>query len=99
MFGQAWRHRRVGEGASRPADERAFMPAALSLQETPVHPAPRCAAWLLMGLFGLALTWAWFGQVDIVAVAPGRIIVGERSKIIQPLERSVVRQVQACWRS
>ena len=93
VFGWAWRHRRAGEGSVHTADERAFLPAALSLQHTPVHPAPRCTAWLLMGLFVLAVAWAWFGRVDIVAVAPGRIIVGERSKIIQPLERSVVRQV------
>ncbi len=93
VFGWAWRQRHAGEGASHTADERAFLPAALSLQETPVHPAPRCTAWLLMGLFVFAVAWAWFGRVDIVAVAPGRIIVGERSKVIQPLERSVVRQV------
>ncbi|WP_296443573.1 biotin/lipoyl-binding protein, partial [Rhodoferax sp. UBA5149] len=34
-----------------------------------------------------------FGQVDIVAVAPGRIIASDRTKVIQPLEASVVRKV------
>ena len=34
-----------------------------------------------------------FGQVDIVAVAPGRIVVSERTKTIQPLEASVVKRV------
>lgn len=75
------------------ADERDFLPAALSLQETPAHPAPRQLAWLLMVLFALALAWAWIGTVDIVAVATGRIVVDERNKLIQPLERSVVRRV------
>jgi hemolysin D len=46
-----------------------------------------------MLLFVLALLWSYFGQVDIVAVAPGRIMVSERTKVIQPLEASVVRQV------
>lgn len=32
------------------------------------------------------------GEVDIVAVAPGRIVVSERTKTIQPLETSVVRR-------
>jgi multidrug resistance efflux pump len=31
--------------------------------------------------------------VDIVAVAPGRIIVSDRTKVIQPLEASVVKKV------
>ena len=58
-----------------------------------MHPAPRRLAFALIALFLIALTWAIFGQVDIVAVAPGKIIVSERTKIIQPLEVSVVKRV------
>ncbi len=93
VFGWAWRNRRELDGASHTGDECAFLPAALSLQETPVHPAPRRTAYLLMALFALTLAWACQGTLDVVAVAPGRIIVSERSKVIQPLERSVVKQV------
>lgn len=93
IFKAAWAHRAELAGPSRLADEIAFLPAALSLQETPVHPAPRRFAWGLMILFVLALLWSFFGQVDIVAVAPGRIIVSDRTKVIQPLEASVVRRV------
>lgn len=89
----AWRNRLKMDGVARTGDERAFLPAALSLQETPVHPAPRRTAYLLMTLFALALAWACYGTLDVVAVAPGRIIVSERSKVIQPLERSVVKHV------
>lgn len=93
IFQHAWAHRTELAGPARLADELAFLPAALRLQETPVHPAPRRFAWGLMLLFVLALLWSFFGQVDIVAVAPGRIIVSERTKVIQPLEASVVRKV------
>lgn len=93
IFQAAWAHRVELAGPKRLADEAAFLPAALSLQETPVHPAPRRLAWGLMVLFVLALLWAIFGKVDIVAVAPGRIIVSDRTKLIQPLEASVVRSV------
>ena len=93
IFKAAWEHRTELAGPSRMADEMAFLPAALCLQETPVHPAPRRFAWGLMVLFVLALVWSFFGQVDIVAVAPGRIIVSERTKVIQPLEASVVKKV------
>lgn len=93
VLGLAWRHRAELSGPARLREEAAFLPAALSLQETPVHPAPRRLAWLLMGLFLIALLWALIGQVDIVAVAPGRVVVSERTKLIQPLEPSVVKRI------
>ena len=93
IFTMAWRHRAELAGPQRLADEVAFLPAALSLAETPVHPAPRRFAYAIMLLFGIALLWSTVGQVDIVAVAPGRIIVSDRTKLIQPLEASVVRKV------
>lgn len=93
IFAAAWSHRNELASPRRMADEAAFLPAALSLQHTPVHPAPRRVAWVLMMLFIIALAWSRVGQVDIVAVAPGRIIVSERTKLIQPLERSVVKRV------
>ena len=93
IFQAAWQHRRELAGPARLADEQAFLPAALSLQETPVHPAPRRIAYVLMALFLIALAWAILGKIDIVAVAPGRVIVSDRTKVIQPLERSVVQRI------
>ena len=93
IFKAAWKLRHELAGPKRLADEAAFLPAALSLQDTPVHPAPRRLAYALIALFLIALAWSIFGQVDIVAVAPGKIIVSERTKIIQPLEVSVVKRV------
>jgi hemolysin D len=93
IFRAAWGARHELAGPRRLADEAAFLPAALSLQETPAHPAPRRAALALCALFVIALTWSIVGQVDIVAVAPGRIVVSERTKTLQPLEASVVKRV------
>ena len=93
VFKAAWERREELAGPRRMADECAFLPAALELQETPPHPAPRRAAIAICALFLIALTWAMLGQIDIVAVAQGRIIVSDRSKTIQPLETSVVREV------
>jgi hemolysin D len=93
IFGAAWRARAQLAGPARLADEAAFLAAALSLQDTPVHPAPRRFAYAIMALFIIALLWAIFGKVDIVAVAPGRIVVSDRTKLVQPLERSVVKRV------
>ncbi len=93
IFATAWAHRDELAGPRRLSDEAAFLPAALSLQDTPVHPAPRRLAYAIMALFVIALVWSIFGQIDIVAVAPGRVVVSERTKLIQPLERSVVKRV------
>jgi hemolysin D len=93
ILGAAWAARHQLAGPKRMADEAAFLPAALSLQETPAHPAPRRLAIALCLLFVIALAWAVLGRIDIVAVAPGRIVVSERTKTLQPLEAGVVRRV------
>lgn len=93
IFAAAWARRDELAGPRRHTDEAAFLPAALSLQETPVHPAPRRAAMAVCLLFVIALVWAIVGKIDIVAVAQGRIVVGERTKTLQPLEAGVVKRV------
>jgi hemolysin D len=93
VFSASWKARHELAGPKRLADEAAFLPAALSLQDTPLHPAPRRAALILCALFVLALLWAVFGRIDIVAVATGRIVVSERTKTLQPLQTSVIKRV------
>lgn len=93
IFGAAWAMRAELAGPKRLADETAFLPTALSLQATPAHPAPRRAAIAVCALFVAALAWATLGEIDIVAVAPGRIVVSERTKTLQPLEAGIVRRV------
>ena len=68
-------HRAELAGPKRLADEAAFLSAALSLQDTPAHPAPRRLAYALMALFVIAVLWAIFGKIDIVATAPGRHVI------------------------
>jgi membrane fusion protein, hemolysin D len=93
IFSAAWSARAELAGPRRLADEAAFLPAALSLAETPAHPAPRRVAGAICGLFVIAIVWAAIGEIDIVAVAPGRIVVSDRSKTLQPLEASLVKRV------
>ncbi len=93
VFAAAWAARFELAGPKRLASEAAFLPAALEVQETPVHPAPRRAAWAIMTLFTVAVVWSIVGQVDIVAVAPGRIVVSDGTKVVQPLEAGVIRSI------
>ena len=48
VWRHAWQRRHEMTPPVRSADELAFLPAALALQETPVSPVPRVTAWLLM---------------------------------------------------
>ncbi len=77
----------------RDKDEIAFLPAALEIVETPPSPIGRAVGATLIALFCLALMWASFGHVDIVASAHGKIVPSGRVKLIQPLETGVVRAI------
>lgn len=70
-----------------------FLPAALEIQEKPPSPAGRAIAWSVMAFFTIAVLWALFGKIDIVATAQGKIIPSGRVKVIQPMEIGVVRQI------
>jgi hemolysin D len=94
VFHAAWEARHELAGPKLLADEAAFLPGALSLQATPVHPAPRRAMWVIVALFVCALAWSILGEVDIVAVAPGRIVVSDSTKLIQPLDSGVVKAIR-----
>src|ERR1700680_301040 len=73
--------------------ESAFLPAALEIVETPPSPTGRAIGVTIIALFCLALAWAAFGKIDIVASAPGKIIASGRAKTIQPFETGVVSAI------
>ncbi len=77
----------------RRSQEQAFLPAALEVRDTPPSPIGRVILWTILLFFLLAVVWAIFGKVDIVAVAQGRIIPSGHSKLIQPLETGVIRSL------
>src|ERR1700674_4115907 len=79
--------------ASRTEEELAFLPAALEIVETPPPPLAGFIGVTLIALFCLALAWATFGHVDIVATADGKIVPSGRTKLIQPFETGVVRAI------
>lgn len=92
-FGHAWQHRAQTESMELLPHEAQFLPAALSLQETPVSPAPRLAMWMLVSFALLALLWAVFGHVDVVATAQGKIVPNDRTKTIQSFETATVKRI------
>jgi HlyD family secretion protein len=76
--------------AADPAD---FSPALLRIQEKPPAPLAGWMVRLLVGLLVGVLLWAVFGQLDIVAVADGKLVPSSYLKIVQPAEQGIVKEI------
>ncbi|MEZ5909609.1 MAG: HlyD family type I secretion periplasmic adaptor subunit [Hyphomicrobiaceae bacterium] len=74
--------------------DREFLPAALEILETPPSPIRIWLLWFICGAFATAIIWAYFGKLDIHAVAHGKIQPTGRSKVVQPLEAGKVRAIR-----
>jgi len=72
---------------------RQFLPAALEILETPASPMGRAIGATIILFFVLAIVWAVFGHVDIIATASGKIVPTGRTKTIQPLETGIVSAI------
>ncbi len=75
------------------AEERAFLPAALEVMETPPNPLGRVLTLSLCLVALGALAWATVGKVDIVAVAGGKFVSRLRTQVVQPFETASVAAI------
>jgi len=73
--------------------ETDFLPAALEVIETPPNPLGRMILWVLLAFLVLALIWSIVAKVDVVAVAPGKVIAAGRNKLVQSADGGVVRSI------
>jgi hemolysin D len=78
---------------SREETARQFLPAALEILETPASPIGRAIGATIILFFVIAIVWAIFGHVDIIATASGKIVPTGRTKTIQPLETGIVSAI------
>jgi hemolysin D len=89
-YAQVWKAAREDERRQpsriMPQDRAAeFLPAVLEIQDAPPSPIGRAIAWTVMLVFTAGIAWSSIGQIDIVAVAQGKVIPSGYSKIIQPV--------------
>ena len=70
-----------------------FSPAILRLTDSPPNPLGRKVLWTLLLLLSALLVWAVVGQLDIVAVAEGKLIPQSYLKIVQPAESGIVKEI------
>ena len=77
----------------RKEDSLAFLPALLRLQREAPNPLPRAVLYTVLALFLATAMWTTVGQLDIVAVAQGKIVPQSFLKIVQPAEAGIVREI------
>lgn len=73
--------------------EREFLPAALEVIEAPPATISRVITYTLFAIILTGLLWAWFGTVDEVAVANGKIIPAGQVKAVQAEDKAVVKAI------
>ena len=73
--------------------DREFLPAAIEILETPAPPLPVVTMLTICIFFAAALTWSFYGRLDVHAVASGKIDTAGRAKVIQPLDPGKVAAV------
>ncbi len=93
VFSHAWSQRHALAHPDLRTHEAEFLPAALALQASPVSPAGRWVARILMLLVAATLLWAILGRIDIIVDAQGRVVPSSRTKTISAMEVGVVRSI------
>ncbi len=74
-------------------DSYEFKPLLSEIEDSPVSPLGRFTFWTVVSLIFVTILWLCIGKVDIVVNARGIIIPDGESKIIQPLETGVIKQI------
>jgi hemolysin D len=72
----------------------AFATAAIGGASAPPSRMARTIAAAICVMTALALVYATFARMDVVVTAQGRVIPSGRSKVVQPLEAGMVRDIR-----
>jgi HlyD family secretion protein len=70
-----------------------FTPGLLAIQQSPPPKLPRAVFFVVGTLFAALLAWSVLARLDIVAVAEGRLVPESYTKILQPAEAGIVKEV------
>lgn len=74
-------------------DDMAYVSPVAAAQVVEPAPAAIWAVYLMLAALAVALGWAAFAQVDIVAKAPARVVPEGREQVIASLEGGILREL------
>ena len=77
----------------RETDYETFAPERLAATAWPPSPLPRLTLYLIVAILASAAAAIAYGEIDIVAVAPGKLVPQSLLRIVQPSDSGVVREI------
>jgi len=76
-----------------PDDRHEFKPLLIEIEDRPLNPLGRTVFWIVIAAILFTCLWMFFGRVDVVVTAHGKLIPSGEVKTIQPLNAGVVRNI------
>lgn len=71
----------------------AFQPDDIEIEHTPANFSLHATLYIIIGLFLFVVVWASLAKIDRIVTAPGKLTTTSPHISVEPLETSVVRQV------
>ncbi|WP_350333786.1 HlyD family type I secretion periplasmic adaptor subunit [Coralliovum pocilloporae] len=88
------KHLQAEKSSLKRKDEQLdFLPGYQEIIERPPSRAGRLFACAIMALCAFVVLWAFLGRIDVIASAPGKLIVSEHSKKIQASEQGEITHI------
>lgn len=75
-------------------DQHEFKPLLVEIDEEPLNPLGRTIFWVIVIALLFFALWMFFGRIDVVVTARGKVIPTGEVKTIQPLTTGVVRTIR-----
>ncbi|TWI42129.1 HlyD family secretion protein [Pseudoduganella flava] len=80
--------KRLGE-----ATETEFLPDADAIERAPLPPYLRRTLHVLAAALLVFIVWASVSKIDVIVIAPGRLVNPTPNIVVQPLETSIVQRI------
>ena len=78
----------------KPTDDRhEFKPLLVEIEDRPLNPLGRTVFWIVIAAILFTCLWMFFGKVDVVVTAQGKVVPSGEVKTVQPLNSGVVRNI------
>jgi HlyD family secretion protein len=90
----AKRRLRLQGGPAAPEIISEFQPDAVEIEESTPPRTTRITLYTVAVLIIVAVTWASLSTVDQIVTAQGKLITTRPNLVVQPLETSVIREIQ-----
>ena len=74
-------------------DLQKFNPAEIESSERVTPKFGRVVIWLIMSILIITLLWAFFGKLDVVITASGKLVYSDHVKVIQPLMTGKIKNI------